>query len=67
MSIILKLIIAHQEPIEGIEVWILLEYPSKYCNYTCKKKLGRFAHPPCPSPVDNFLNIHITKNIIKHK
>ena len=36
-----KLIITHQEPIEGIKVWILhgypcniLGFPSKYCNYT---------------------------------
>ena len=50
-NIIEKLIIAHQELIEGIKVWILpgytsniLGYPSKYCNYTSKKKLGGFPH-----------------------
>ena len=39
-----KLIITHQEPIEGIKAWILLGYPSgilgypsKYCNDTSKK------------------------------
>ena len=37
--IIEKLIITHQEPIEGIKVWILLGYPSKYCNYTSKRNL----------------------------
>ena len=58
----------HLEPIEGIKVWILLGYPSnipgypsKYCNYTSKKKLGGFPIP-CGSPkVDNFFNIHLTK------
>ena len=52
-SIIEKLIITHQEPIEGIKVWILLGYPcdivgypSKYCNYTSKKKLECFPIPP---------------------
>ena len=51
VNIIEKLIIAHQEPIEGIKVLILpghtsniLGYPSKYCNYTSKKKLGGFPH-----------------------
>ena len=44
--IIEKLIITHQEPIEGKKVWILLGYPSKYCNFTYKKKLGRFPHSP---------------------
>ena len=50
-SIIEKLIITHQEPIEGIKVWILLGclcnifgYPSKYSNYTSNKKLGWFPH-----------------------
>ena len=49
--IIEKLIITHQEPTEGIQVWILLGYASnilgyasKYCNYTSKRKLGRFPH-----------------------
>ena len=53
--IIEKLIITHQEPIEGIKVWRLLGYPSnilgypsKYCNYTSKKKLGQFPHSPWP-------------------
>ena len=71
--IIQKLIITQQEPIEGIKVWILLGYPSnilgypgKYCNYISNKKLGRFPHSP-PPPVDNFLNIHLMKNIIEHK
>ena len=43
-----KLINTHQEPIEGIKVWIMLGYPSnilgcpsKYCNYTSKKKFGQ--------------------------
>ena len=74
-SITEKLIITHQEPIEGIKVWILLGYPSnilryssKYCNYTSKKKLGQFPHSSCPPPkVDNFLNTHLTKNIIEHE
>ena len=45
--IIEKLLITHQEPIVGQKVWILLGYqsnmlgyPSKYSNYTSKKKLG---------------------------
>ena len=53
----IKLIITHQEPIEGIKVWLLLGYlsdipgyPSKYCNYTSKRKLGRYLHSPPPSP-----------------
>ena len=48
-----KLIITHREPIEGPKVWILLGYPcnilgypSKYCNYISKKKLGWFPRPP---------------------
>ena len=54
-----KLIITHQEPTEGIQVLLLLGYPSnipgypsKYCNYTSKRKLGRLPHfpvPPSPS------------------
>ena len=64
--IIEKLIIIHQEPIEGMKLWILLGYPTKYCNYTSKKKLGRFPPFPLPPPpVDNFFNIHLTKNIVK--
>ena len=43
-----KLIIINQEPIEGIKVWILLGYPSKYCNYTSKKKLGRLPYSHLP-------------------
>ena len=69
-----KLIITHQEPIEGIKLWILLGYPSnilgypsKYCNYISKKKLGWFPHFPWPPTADNFFNIHLTKNIIEHK
>ena len=31
--IIEKLIITHQEPIEGIKVWILLGYPSNILGY----------------------------------
>ena len=61
----------HKEPIEGIKVWLLLRYPSnilgypsKYWNYTSKTKLGWFPHSP---PVNNFFNIHPTKNIIEHK
>ena len=73
--IIKKLVITHQEPIEDIKVWILLGYPSnilgdpsKYCNYTSKKKLGWFPHSPRPPPpVYNFFNIHLTKIIIEHK
>ena len=73
--IIEKLIITHQDPIEGVKVWILLRYPrnilgysSNYCNYTSKKKLGRFPHSPRPPPpVYNFFNIHLTKNIIEQK
>ena len=49
--------------IEGIKVWILLGYPcnvdgypSKYCNYTSKKKFGRFPHSPWPTPRDKFFN-----------
>ena len=34
--IIEKLIIKHQEPIEGIQVWILLGYPSKILGYPSK-------------------------------
>ena len=56
------------EPIEGIKVWILLGYPSnilgfpsKYCNYTSKKKLGWFPHSPRPPEVDNFFNINLIK------
>ena len=45
-----KLIITHEEPIEGIKVWILLGYSSKYCNYTSNRKLGRFPHSPRPPP-----------------
>ena len=54
----------HKEPIEGIKVWLLLGYPSKFWNYTPKTKLGRF---PQDLPVDNFFNLHLTKNIIEHK
>ena len=61
-----KIIITHQEPIEGIKVWILLGYlsnillyPSKYCNYTSKNKFHPF--------MDNFYNSLLTKNIIEHK
>ena len=64
--------ITHQEPIEGIKLWILLGYPSnilgyqsRYCNYFSKRKLGRFPHSPWSTPpVDNFFNIHLTKNIM---
>ena len=42
----------------------MLGYPNKYCNYTSKKKLGGFPHSP---PVDNFLNVYLTKNVIEHK
>ena len=61
--IIDKLIITHQEPIEGIKVWIwlgyrcnILGYQSKYCNCTSKKKLGQFPHSPWATQVDNFFN-----------
>ena len=64
-----KCIITHQEPIEGITVWILLVYPcnilgypSKYCNYTSKKKLGWFPHFPSP-PWSTFL-IFISQKIL---
>ena len=64
----------HQEPTEGKKVWILLGYvfnilgyPSKYCNYTSKKKLGRFPHSPGPCSVDNFFTLNVRKNIIEHK
>ena len=30
----------------------ILGSPSKYCNYTSKRKLGQFPHPP--PPLDNF-------------
>ena len=53
---------------EDPKVWLLLGYPSnilgyssKYGNYTSKKQLGQFPHSP---PVDNFLNIVLTENII---
>ena len=49
----------------SIKVWILLGYPSKYCNYTSNKKLGRVPHTP--HPVDNFFNIHLTKKIMNIK
>ena len=72
--IIEKLIITHQEPILGIQVWILLGYPSnilgypsEYCKYTSMMKLGWFPHSPQPPPVGNFFNIHLTKIIIEHK
>ena len=67
--IIVKLIITRKEPIEGIKVWILLGYPSKYCNYTSNEKLGGFLHSPRPRPppVDNFFNIHLSQNIIEIK
>ena len=72
-SITEKLIITHQEPIEGIKVCILLGYPcnilgypSKYSNYTSKKKFGHFPHSPC-HPQWIFFNGHLTKNIIEHK
>ena len=68
ICIIEKLIITHQEPIEGIKVWILLGYPSKYCNKTSKKKLGWFPIPQSPPPQwITFFNINLTKNIIEHK
>ena len=60
----------HQEPIEGLKVWILLGYPSnilgyqsKYCNYTSKKKLGRFPHSPRPPAMGNFFTLPLKKNI----
>ena len=74
--IIEKLIITHQKPIEGIKVWILLGYPrnqlgypSKYCNYTFKKKLGRFPHSPwLPTQwIDNFLKVISQKILLKIK
>ena len=53
--VIEKLIITHQEPIEGIKVWILLGYPSnilgypnKYCNYTSKRKWGQISNSHRP-------------------
>ena len=45
----------------------ILWYPSKYWNYFSKMKLGWFTHSPQSLPVDIFLNIHLTKNIIEHK
>ena len=69
--IIEKLIITHQEPIEGIKVWLLLRhpcnilgYPSKYCNYTSKKKLGWFPHSLHWITILIFIS---QKNIIEHK
>ena len=44
-----KWIITYQEPIEGIKVWLLLGYPSKFWNYTPKKQFGWFPHSPRPS------------------
>ena len=64
----------HQEPIECIKVWTLLGYPSNtpgypsnYFNYISKIRLGQFPHFSWTPPVDNFFNIHLTKNIIEHK
>ena len=72
--IIKKLIITHQEPIEGIKVGILLGYlcnilgyPSKYCNYTSKKKLGRFLHSPCPPQWIIFLIVISQKILLNIK
>ena len=69
-----KWIITHQEPIEGIKVRLLLrypsnilEYPTKYQNFTSKKQFGWFPHFPRPPPVDNFFTLHLSKNIIEHK
>ena len=68
--IIEKLIIPHQEPIEGIKVWILSEYPSnilgypsKCCNYTSKKKVRCFPHSPRPPKWITFL-IFIPQKIL---
>ena len=48
-------------------VWLLLGYPSKYCNHTYKRKLG--PSPPSPQPplVGNFFNIYLIKTIIEYK
>ena len=55
-------------------MWLLLGYPSniigypsKYWSYTSTTKLGWLPHSPLSPPVDNFFNIHFTKNIIEHK
>ena len=68
--IIEKVIITHQEPRESMKVWLLLEYisyilgyPSKYCDCTSKRKLGRFPHSTPAPPVDNFL-IFISQKIL---
>ena len=40
----------------------------KYCNYTSKRIIRTVPSLPLsPTPVDNFLNIHLTKYIIEHK
>ena len=64
-----KLIITHQEPMEGIKVWILfgypsniLGYPSKYSNYTSKKKLGPF--PQMSTPQWTSFSIVISQKIL---
>ena len=31
------------------------------------RKVPIFPHDPPPTPVDNFFNIHLTKNIIEYK
>ena len=72
--IVEKFIITYQEPIEGIKVWILLRFPcnilwnpSKYFNYTSKKKLGLFFHSPCQPQWITFLIVISQKNIIDDK
>ena len=70
--IIDKLIITHQEPIEGIKVWILLGYPcnilgfrSKYCNYTSKMKLGQFPYFSwVPTPLWTTFLIVVSQKIL---
>ena len=53
-------LITHQEPIEGIPVWILLGCPSNILS-------SQTLPPGFPLPVGNFFNIHLTKIIMEHK
>ena len=45
---------------------IILGYPSKYCNYTSKKKLGWLSYSLCPIPPPQWITflIFMSQNIL---
>ena len=73
VGIIENLIITHQKPIEAIKCGYpchKLGYPSKYCNYTSKMKLGQFpkSHiPPATPQWITFLIVILQKILLNIK